>query len=88
MRKTKQLAEYLKTKSLPVMHIYESLYPNEEDDMVTISDDIHIQVGDGYYSVVYAKSDEKYKIYPTRSDMIQILGDILIVLEKDRRSKA
>jgi len=81
MRKTKQLAEYLKTKSLPVMHIYESLYPNEEDDM-------HIQVGDGYYSVVYAKSDEKYKIYPTRSDMIQILGDILIVLEKDRRSKA
>ena len=56
--------------------------------MVTISDDIHIQVGDGYYSVVYAKSDEKYKIYPTRSDMIQILGDILIVLEKDRRSKA
>ena len=87
MRKTKQLAEYLKAKSLPVIHIYESLSPNEEDDMVTISDDMHIQVGDGYYSVVYAQSDEIYKIYPARSDMIEILGDILVVLEKDKRIK-
>lgn len=51
---------------------------DDEDDMIEVNDQVHVQVGDGYLTIYLKKDEDNYQVYSaTNSNLIDKVKWIL-----------